>query len=203
MILQRTLKGLLRAGSEGAELHVLINPWASRRKFAAFSYIAEQYGYRYDGLAPGVPTSVNYPSFAFRRLPDAAERATRVMAHYPRLLRGGPYPGMRPGGDGLTPLPEARQEVELLHARIKVDLYGESAGKRVKKLLFAVPVAVLLVLLVTQSFTPTALIVAGCICAGWSLYLWLATRIMRGRHARYLRMLEAAGVHWPPDRARA
>jgi hypothetical protein len=203
MILQRTLKALLQAGAEGAELHLLINPWGSRRKFAAFAFIAEQYGYRYDGLAGGVPTGVNHPSFAFRRLPDAAERARRTMAQYPHSPQSGPYPGMRPGGDGLTPLPENRHEVELLHARIKVDLYGESAEKRVRKLHFAIPVAVLLVLLVTRSFTPTAWLVAGCICVGWSLYLWLAMSFMRRRHTRYLRMLEAAGVSLPPNRARA
>lgn len=203
MILQRTLRALLRAGAEGVELHLLINPWGSRRKFAAFAYIAERYGYRYDGLAPGISPGMSYPSFAFRRLPDAAERATHTMAQYPHVLQSGPYPGMRPGRDGLSPLPETRQEVELLHARIKVDLYGESAGKRVRKLFFAIPVAMLIVLAVTRSFTPTALVVAGCICAGWSMYLWLAMRFMRRRHAHYLRLLETAGVQWPPDRARA
>lgn len=201
MILQRTFKALLQAGSEGAEQHLLVNPWGSRRKFAAFAYIAEQYGYRYDGLAPGVSPSMSHPTFAFRRLPDATERATRTAAQYSNALHGGPYPGMRPGGDGLTPLPQARREVDLLHARIKVDLYGESAGKRVRKLAIAIPIAVLIVLAVNQSFTTTSVIAAVSICAAWGLYLWLAMTIMRRRHIHYLRMLAGAGIQWPPQRS--
>lgn len=201
MIMQHTLKALLQAGSEGVGLHLLVNPWGSRRKFAAFAYIAEQYGYRYDGLAPGISPSMSHPTFAFRRLPDAMERATHTAPQYPNVLHGrGPYPGMRPGGDGLTPLPEARREVDLLHARIKVDLHGPSAGKRVRKLAIAIPVAVLIVLAVNQSFTPTSFIVAGGICAVWGLYLWLAMTIMRRRHTHYLGMLASAGIQWPPER---
>ncbi|WP_419999270.1 hypothetical protein [Streptomyces boninensis] len=200
MSLQRALDGLLQAGAKGSGLYTLVNPWGSRRKFAAFAYIAGQYGYEYDGLAPGVPRSLNYPVFAFRRLPDAEQRAAHTAAQHPNARFGGPYPGMRPGGDGLTPLAETRTEVDLLHARIKVDLFGKSAGKRVRKLAVLVPIGVFLALLINQSFTATAFIVAGGICVAWCLYLWLASEIMRRRHHHYRRTLADAGIRWPPDR---
>lgn len=55
MFLQPQLKTLMRDGSEGAERHDARNLQKSWRRFAAFAYVAEQYGYRYDGLSPTSP----------------------------------------------------------------------------------------------------------------------------------------------------
>ncbi|WP_434599723.1 hypothetical protein [Streptomyces sp. A5-4] len=200
MILQRTLRALLKDAATGAELHTLVNPWASRRKFAAFAYIAEQYGYRYTGPAPGISMGRSHPVFAFRRLPDAPERANRTMTHYPNVQQRGPFPGMRTGGDGLTPLPETRREIELLHARIKVDLFGKSSVKRIKRMLVAVPIGILIALAVTGNLAPVPLLVGAGITLFFFLYLWLAATIMRRGHAKYRRMLEEAGITWPLDR---
>ncbi|GAA2132496.1 hypothetical protein [Streptomyces synnematoformans] len=195
--LRSQLRALLQAGEQGAATYTTINPWNARRTFALFAYLAEQYGYRYAGLSPDHSPSRGHPVFAFRRLPDAAERATRTRARYPDGPLGGPLPGLTPGRKP-APLPEARQEVELLHARIKVDLYGTSSNRRLRMLAVAVPLGVLIALAVNGSLEPVPLAVAGGIAAVWWLYLWLAAAIMRRGRRRYGRMLEQAGVEWPP-----
>ncbi|AZM46741.1 hypothetical protein DMB38_13800 [Streptomyces sp. WAC 06738] len=195
--LRSRLRSLLKAGEQGAETYTTINPWNSRRTFAAFAYLAEQYGYRYAGLSPEHGVSRAHPVFAFRRLPDAGERATRTRAHYPDAPLGGPLPGLS-GGSRPVPLPEARQEVELLHARIMVDLYGTSRRGRLRMLAAAVPLGILLALAANGSLHAGPLAAAGGITVGWWLYLWLASALMRRRRRGYERMLEQAGAEWPP-----
>jgi len=198
--LRTQLGALLKAGEQGAETYTTINPWNSRQTFAAFAYLAEQYGYRYAGLSAKHGTSRSHPVFAFRRLPDAVERATRTRARYPDAPLGGPLPGLAPGR-GAEPLPEARQEVELLHARIKVDLYGTSRRGRLRMLAVAVPLGVLLALAVNGALDPVPLAVAGGISVAWWLYLWLASALMQRGQRRYSTMLEQAGIEWPPGNA--
>lgn len=199
--LRTQLRPLLKAGEQGAGTYTTINPWNSRHTFAAFAYLAEQYGYRYAGLSAKHPLSRSHPVFAFHRLPDAAERATRTRTRYPDGPLGGPLPGLAPGRGKPVPLPEARQEVELLHARIKVDLYGPSSRRRIQMLAVAVPLGVLLALAVNGALRPAPLAVGGGITVGWWLYLWLASAILRRQHHRYGRILSEAGIVWPPERA--
>ncbi|MFW6694384.1 hypothetical protein [Streptomyces sp. MAR4 CNX-425] len=198
--LRSQLRALLKAGERGAGTYTTINPWNSRRTFAAFAYLAEQYGYRYGGLSADHAPSRGHPVFAFHRLPDAAERAARTRSRYPDAPLGGPLPGLAPGR-GPVPLPEARAEVELLHARIMLDLYGPSSRGRLRLLAVAVPLGALLALAVGGALRPVPLAVAGGGAALWWGYLWLAAAIMRRRHGRYRGMLERAGVTWPPDAA--
>lgn len=73
MILQPQLKALLRDGSQDAQRHDTRNLQRSWREFAAFAYVAEQYGYQYDGLSPISPKGSPNPYFAFRRTPDPAD----------------------------------------------------------------------------------------------------------------------------------
>lgn len=195
--LRAQLRALLKAGEQGAETYTTINPWNSRRTFAAFAYLAEQYGYRYAGLSGKHRPGRSHPVFAFRRLPDAAERATRTRSRYPDAPLGGPLPGMTSGRTP-EPLPEARQEVELLHARIMVDLYGTSRRPRLRMLAVAVPLGVLIALAVNGSLRPAPLAVVGGITVVWWLYLWVASAIMRRGRGRYRGILEQAGVEWPP-----
>lgn len=152
MFLQPQLKTLMRDGSEGAERHDARNLQESWRKFAAFAYVAEQYGYRYYGLSPTSPKGSPNPYFAFRRAPDAVERASRTAALFPQALTGGQLPGMRPGGSRLRPLTEARREVDLLHARIQVDYNGSHRGRGLLQLL-VIPL-VMLIPLSQTGFTP-------------------------------------------------
>ncbi|MFC7513119.1 hypothetical protein ACFQV4_35865 [Streptomyces thermocarboxydus] len=58
-------------------------------------------------------------------------------------MNGGPLPGMRPGGRRLEPLPEARREVDLLHARIMVD-HSRTHRRRGLILLLVLPLVMLI-----------------------------------------------------------
>jgi len=200
MFLQPQLKALLRDGAQGAQRHDARNLQRSWRRFAAFAYVAEQYGYQYDGLSPISPKGSPNPYFAFRRTPDAMERATRTAGQYPTALQGGPLPGMRPGGSRLRPSAEARRDVDLLHARIMVD-YSRSHRRRGLIALVILPLAMLIPLSQT-GFTPTALLVCAAVwlffAALWGLGLFLARR----RLTKYGRLLTAAGIDWPSARAR-
>ncbi|MFE4409924.1 hypothetical protein [Streptomyces sp. NPDC056821] len=164
---------------------------------AAYAYVAEQYGYRYMGLAFHSSSGRSFPIFGFRRLPDAEERAERTQAQYPSPLPNGPFPGMLQGGDGLTPHPEVRPEVDLLHARIQVDLLGGIGKKRLWRQTLAFPLGLFLALLI-RGVTPTSALVAGCLSAAYVLYLCVMRIAMRRKLARYQGMLQAAGIDWPP-----
>ncbi|MCX5604743.1 hypothetical protein OOK29_42095 [Streptomyces phaeochromogenes] len=200
MFLQPQLKALLRDGSQGSQRHDARNLQRSWRKFAAFAYIAEQYGYEYDGLSPISPKGSPNPYFAFRRTPDAMERATQTAGQYPTALQGGPLPGMRPGGNRLRPVAEARRDVDLLHARIMVD-YSRTHRRRGLIALVILPLAMLIPLSQT-GFTPAALGVCAAVwlffAALWALGLLLARR----RLTKYGRVLTAAGIDWPTAQAR-
>lgn len=199
MFLQPQLKALLRDASQGAERHDARNLERSWRSFAAFAYVAEQYGYQYDGLSPISPKGSPNPYFAFRRTPDAAERAARTAERYPAALHGGQLPGMSPDGRRLRPLAEAQREVDLLHARIMVD-YSRTHRRRGLILLLVMPF-VMLIPLSQAGFTATAVLVCAAVwmffAALWVLGLYIARR----RLTRYGRVLEAAGIAWPPPRA--
>ncbi|MFC9058123.1 hypothetical protein ACFTXB_08705 [Streptomyces sp. NPDC057074] len=196
MFLQPQLKALLRDGSRSAEQHDARNLQRSWRKFAAFAYVAEQYGYRYDGLSSLSPKGSPNPYFAFRRLPDAPERAARAAQLCPTALQGGQLPGMRPGGSRLRPLAETQGDVDLLHARIMVD-YSRTQRRRGLIALLIIPVAMLIPLSQTGFSAPSLLVCA----AIWLFFagLWMAgLYIARRRYAKYSRVLQSAGVDWPP-----
>ncbi|MFI1677364.1 hypothetical protein [Streptomyces sp. NPDC020607] len=192
MFLRPQLTTLLRDGSKGAERHDARNLQRSWRKFAAFAYVAEQYGYRYDGLSPISPKGSPNPYFAFRRTPDAADRASRTAAQFPRAMTGGQLPGMRPGGSRLRPLPETQRQVDLLHARIMVDYTGSHSRRGLIQLLI-IPL-VMLIPLSQTGFSTTSLLVCGTV---WLFFvaLWgLGFSLARRRHAKYSQVLRAAGL---------
>ncbi|WBB60042.1 hypothetical protein O7599_31615 [Streptomyces sp. WMMC500] len=129
MAVQREVASLLRSAGQGSGTHLLRSPWISSRKLAAFVYVAEQYGYRYDRIVSSPTASA--PALLFRRLPDAADRANRTARAHPDAHRGGRLPGMRPGRRRLVPLPEVGPEVDLLFARFRLDATEKSyVGKR-------------------------------------------------------------------------
>ncbi|MDT9701320.1 hypothetical protein [Streptomyces sp. P17] len=199
MFLQPQFKALLRDGSQGAERHDARNLHRSWRKFAAFAYVAEQYGYEYDGLSPISPKGSPNPYFAFRRMPDAVERATRTTERYPTAPKGGQLPGMRPGGSRLRPLPEAQRDVDLFHARIMVD-YSRTHRRRGLMALLVIPL-VMLIPLSQTGFTATAVLLCVAIwlffAALWALGLYIARR----RLTKYGSILAAADIDWPSARA--
>ena len=205
---RRHLRKLLLSAERGEELHVLPMPWLSHRKLASFAYVAEQYGYRYDGFAPGYSPSTPTHVFAFRRTADAQQRAVSAWAHHPDALRGGPLPGMRPGGSGLRPLPEVSHEVALILARIMVDVTGSQYRR--KRIRFAVTAAVigLVVILVRGASTAASMhgfltgilpVIGGLSLLFLGAYV-LGRRLSRRWAAKYRRMLDEAGIKWPVDR---
>ncbi|WCN02562.1 hypothetical protein [Streptomyces sp. M92] len=197
MFLQPQMKALLRDSAQGAERHDARNLQRSWRKFAAFAYVAEQYGYRYEGLSSISPKGSPNPYFAFRRLPDAPERSAWAARHFPTALQGGQLPGMRPGGNRLRPLAEAKHDVDLLHARIMVD-YSRTHRRRGLTALLVIPLAMLIPLSQT-GFTPQSTLV----CAGiWLFFAALFATglyIARRRYSKYGRILREADVDWPPS----
>ncbi|MFJ6069874.1 hypothetical protein ACIQFU_03360 [Streptomyces sp. NPDC093065] len=196
-MLKPQLAALLRDGSQGLEQHDARNLQLSWRRFAAFAYVAEQYGYRYDGLSPLSPEGSPNPYFAFRRLPDAPERAAWNAQHHTAAPDSGPLPGMRPGGSRLRPLPEVRHDVDLLHARIMVD-YSRTHRRRGLTALLVLLVAMLIPLSQTGFSTPS-LLVCGAV---WLFFaaLWLTGLVIaRHRYAQYSRVLRDSRVDWPPD----
>ncbi|MFD8348351.1 hypothetical protein ACFV1X_05245 [Streptomyces coelicoflavus] len=196
-MLRSQLAALLRDGAQSLQQHEARNLQRSWRRFAAFAYVAEQYGYRYNGLSPFSPTGSPNPYFAFRRLPDAPERAAWSAQHYPAAPEGGPLPGMRPGGSRLRPLPEVQQEVDLLHARIVVD-YSRTHRRRGLTALLVLLVAMLIPLSQT-GFSAQSLLVCGAV---WLFFaaLWLTGLVIaRRRYAKYSRVLRDSGVDWPPN----
>ncbi|MGK9460492.1 hypothetical protein ACSLFT_10715 [Streptomyces sp. G6] len=197
MFLQPQLKALLRDSAQVVERHDARNLQRSWRKFAAFAYVAEQYGYRYEGLSPISPKGSPNPYFSFRRLPDAPERSAWVAQHFPTALQGGQLPGMRAGGTRLRPLAEAQRDVELLHARIMVD-YSRTHRRRGLTALLVIPV-VMLIPLSQTGFTQQALFVCAAIWLFFAALFATGLYIARHRYAKYRRVLQESGVDWPPN----
>ncbi|MFE4409919.1 hypothetical protein [Streptomyces sp. NPDC056821] len=171
-------------------------PWPSLWKFAQFAYLSEQYGYRYDGLDPDLRES-GTPFFAFRRLPDAPERAARAQERFPDALKGGQLPGMRSWPVPILTRPEARSEVKLLHAKIATDYYGAVGRQRLRPWLISIPLVVLLVLLVNGELHAAGLRVAAGTVAALLLALGASRVFMRRRRAAHQRLLERSGIRWP------
>lgn len=196
-VLKSQFAALLRDSSQSLERHDACNRQHSWRRFAAFAYVAEQYGYRYDGLSPLSSRGSPNPYFAFRRLPDEPERTVWSAQRYPAAPESGPLPGMRPGRSRLRPVPEVQHEVDLLHARIMVD-YSRTHRRRGLIALLVLLVAMLIPLTQT-GFSAQSLLVCGAVWLFFAV-LWLAgLAIARRRYAKYSRVLRDSGVDWPPS----
>lgn len=196
MDVKRMLNGLLEAGSQG-RAEYSVRPYTSSTKtFAAFAYVAEQFGYRYVGHTPGTGAT-NNPYYSFQRMPDAHERAAATVANHPDVLHGGALPGMRPGG-GLRPLPSVQQEVELLHSQMILDACGRYNGRVLGNLILVLVAAA--VFLGFMGYTvDRVLVVGGIWCALFAIYL-IGLGVTRRKRAKHLARLAQAGVEWPPRR---
>ncbi|WP_436774894.1 hypothetical protein [Yinghuangia sp. YIM S09857] len=198
--MRRYLRRMLAEGDALGEFHTPI-PWPSVWLFAKFAYCAEQFGYRYAGLAGDVPTDLRPPLHTFCRVSDAGSRAERTIRDYPRALRGGRMPGMYPWPVPLVARGPARREVRLLHARIKADYYGVVGWEPVRGLAVKVFGVVMAAVLVSGGVgEPLVFVAAGGLAAALILMIVLSKVFMRRRRASYLRLLERAGVAWPPPR---
>lgn len=205
MTVQRELLSLLHDAKLGAERH-LVHSSFSPRKLASFAYVAEQYGYRYEGISTA-PGSL-YQIYSLRRLPDADERAARTAELHPDAHLEGRLPGMRAGRNRLVPLPEARREVDLIQARMRLDATEPSyrsprvrtglVGALVVFLVFAVAGAL-------YADSPGAFLRGFLIFnVGFAVIILGAYALGRAVARRWRtqaeRLLAREGIEWPPDR---
>ncbi|WP_344290612.1 hypothetical protein [Streptomyces synnematoformans] len=205
MAVQRELNSLLLSARRGHETHRLRSPWVRPRRLAAFVYVAEQYGYRYDGISSHPAASA--PTLVLRRLPDAAERLDRTAQRHPDADRGGRLPGMRPGRRRLVPRPEVKPDVDLLFARFQIDATEESYRSRNRR--HVMVTMVLLIVLVAavggfytdsvSSYLKAVLLIDGILAAFLVTVMSLSRITMRRTRERASRLLSQAGVVWPPD----
>ncbi|MEV8122603.1 hypothetical protein AB0P07_00540 [Streptomyces sp. NPDC085944] len=182
------LNELMKAVAEEAEEFSVRPYFPGLSKFAAFAYVAQGFGYRYVGHAPGT-AALNNPFFLFARMPDARERVAALQAVHGDSRGRTPLPGMRPGL-GLTPVPEVRPQVDLLHSRMVVDASGRYSPRVLSNVLL-LPL-VMAVFLLFPGYTVERVIVALGI---WLVFLFLyfvGLVVTRLRRARHLARLSAA-----------
>ncbi|EST37367.1 hypothetical protein N566_13450 [Streptomycetaceae bacterium MP113-05] len=114
----------------GNEVVAVSPPLASVKKGAALAHVAEQFGFVYaDAKLHGYRNSQLTVFLVRDPRPEAAQRAAATTGQFPQAGQGGPVPGLRQGR--LTPLPEAKDAVELLTARIIFDTTGKKAEKQI------------------------------------------------------------------------
>ncbi|MFE6590694.1 hypothetical protein [Streptomyces sp. NPDC057781] len=186
---------LMKAVAEEAREFAVRPHFPGLKKFAAFAYVAERFGYRYLGHAPG-NAALNNPYFLFRRMPDARERATALMGADAAAPVGNALPGMRPGL-GFTPTPAARPEVEILYSQMVVDASGRY-NPRVLSNILILPIVMAIFLIFPGYTVDNVLIAAGIWLAFFALYL-VGLCVSRYRRVKHLARLAAAGVEWPPQ----
>lgn len=92
--------------------------------------VAEQFGFMYADAREKGENKVTEVLLVRDPSPAAQQRAAETMARHPQAGNGGDLPGMQPG-DKLKPLPDAKAHLELIKARINVDLTDRRAEKRI------------------------------------------------------------------------
>jgi hypothetical protein len=156
---------------------VLDDTGVSSRALAALTYIAVQYGFRYDGANRTGQTLqvrlVRDPS------PEARERGTAALGR----LAAGRTPGMRPGT--LKPLPDVAPAVELFRARIEFDALDEDPDLRRKALFMAASAALMTLVLIPVGWR-VSLTTGFAMAAVFTVFLRLET-VRKDRLARRLR----------------
>ncbi|MEU8555183.1 hypothetical protein ACQ88W_25725 [Streptomyces lividans] len=184
----------MKAVAEEAREFTVRPHFPGLKKFAAFAYVAESFGYRYVGHAPG-NAALNNPFFLFVRMPDARTRATALQAAHQQAPGRTPLPGMRPAL-GLTPVPEARPRVELLYSQMVVDASGRY-NPRVLSNILILPV-VMAIFLIFPGYTVRNVLVAVGIWVVFFAFYLVGLGVTRRRRRTHLNRLSAAGVEWPP-----
>lgn len=188
------LNELMKAVAEEAREFTVRPHFPGLKKFAAFAYVAESFGYRYVGHAPG-NAALNNPFFLFVRMPDARARATALQAAHQQAPGRTPLPGMRPGL-GLTPVPEVRPQVELFYSQMVVDASGRY-NPRVLSNILILPV-VMAIFLIFPGYTVKNVLVATVIWLAFFACYLVGLGVTRRRRRTHLNRLSAAGVQWPP-----
>ncbi|MFG2678221.1 hypothetical protein [Streptomyces sp. NPDC048392] len=188
------LNELMKAVTEEAREFAVRPHFPGLKKFAAFAFVAERFGYRYVGHAPG-NAALNNPFFLFVRMRDARERAAALQAAHREAPVRKLLPGMRPGL-GLTPVPEVRPQVEILYSQMVVDASGRY-NPRVLSNILILPIVMAIFLIFPGYTVKNVLIAAGIWVAFFAFYL-IGLGVTLQRRRKHLTRLSAAGVEWPP-----
>ncbi|BCL28269.1 hypothetical protein ACFFS2_11100 [Streptomyces aurantiacus] len=160
---------------------VLDEAFGSPRRLAALSYVAVQYGFRYEGASRlGQTLQVRLVRDA---RPEARERSTAALGR----LAAGRAPGMRPGT--LKPLPDVAPAVALLRARIEFDALAGDVPDWRRKAVFMTASAALMALLLIPVGWRSSLAASATMAAVFALFLRREV-IRKDRLARRLRSAE-------------
>ncbi|GGR97289.1 hypothetical protein GCM10010269_40120 [Streptomyces humidus] len=165
----------------------LVHPFAEFQTLGALAYIAECYGFRYSNVRLVGKHRILHVQLVRDLDPAARQRAAANVAAFPDPGPDRPVPGMYLGS--LTPVPEARADVDLITALIRYDAFGAAANRRQLQfvgwgsgalfLLMAALTGVYAVLL------PLAVLMPAFVLG--------ALRVNRMRRAKLARQLAAAG----------
>ncbi|MBU6531900.1 hypothetical protein ACFUIW_24200 [Streptomyces sp. NPDC057245] len=188
------LNELMKAVAEEAHEFVVRPHIPGLKKFAAFAYVAECFGYRYMGHAPG-GAALNNPYFLFLRTPDARERATALLTLNREASTRKLLPGMQPGR-GLTPVKGVRPQVQILHSQMVVDAGGRYNARVLSNILI-LP-TVMAIFLIFPGYTAKSVSIAAGIWGAFFLCYLVGLGVTRRRKAKHLARLSVAGVDWPP-----
>ncbi|MFE1437953.1 hypothetical protein [Streptomyces sp. NPDC058739] len=172
------------ATQDVVEIH---HPYAKRQTVASLAYIAEAYGFRYaDARVEGEQKTLHV--YLVRDHDERApHRAAANAAAFPQAGAGGAVPGMQPGT--LTPLPQARAEVDVLGALIRYDAFGSAVDRKKFVLMsWSFPLVLLLLAVVTGKY---AVLVP--LAALPPVVLLGALRVNTARRAKLAEQLTAAG----------
>lgn len=156
---------------------VLDDRGGSPRRLAALTYIAVQYGFRYERTSR-VGQTLQVRLVRDRR-PEARERSTAALGR----LAAGRAPGMRPGT--LRPLPDVAPTVSLLKARIEFDALDDDLDWRHKAVFMTASASFMALLLIPAGWT--ASLAAGVMMAAVFALLLRLEVVRKDRLARRLR----------------
>jgi hypothetical protein len=173
---ERLVTGMLRQIAT-RDVVVLDDLGGSPRRLAALTYIAVQYGFRYEETNRlGQTLQVRLTRDP---RPEARERSTAALGR----LAAGRAPGMRPGT--LKPLPDVAPAVGLLKARIEFDALSDDLDWR-RKAVFMTASAALMALLLIPAGWRASLAASATMAAVFAVFLRLEV-IRKDRLARRLR----------------
>ncbi|GKQ34369.1 hypothetical protein [Streptomyces sp. A012304] len=165
----------------------LIHPFAEVETLAALAYVAECYGFRYEGVQLIGKQRIVHVHLFRDPSPAARQRAAANSAAFPDPGHGRPVPGMYLGS--LTPVPEAQADVDLLAALIR---YGalSAAGNRKQLLTLGWASAALFLLLAVVTGKYVVLLPLAVVMP---LGMLGALRVNTARRAKLAAQLTAAG----------
>ncbi|MGW0942030.1 hypothetical protein ACWD4O_05660 [Streptomyces sp. NPDC002623] len=165
----------------------LVHPFAEWETFGALAYIAECYGFRYESVRLVGKQRIVHVRLVRDPEPWARQRAAANSAAFPDPGPGRPVPGMYLGS--LTPVPEAKADVDLTTGLIRYDALG-AAANRTQLLAIGGGSAVLFLLLALLTGQYVVLLPLAVLMP---LFMLGALQVNASRRAKLAQRLTAAG----------